>query len=67
MATKTKYYSSEQIQAKFNKLTKDKKIEVLYDAIDVMNQYNGRSRFLCIAIAMGYENHEGLSTTYTKR
>ncbi len=53
-----KNYTSEQIQTKFQKLTKDKKIEVLYEALDFMQAYNGRSRFLCIAMAMGYDNWE---------
>lgn len=67
METKEKYYTSEQISKEFEKLTKDKKINVLYDAIDYMQSYNGRSRFLCIAMAMGYDNFEGRSDTYTKR
>ena len=67
METKEKYYTSEQISNEFDKLTKDKKISVLYDAIDYMQSYNGRSRFLCIAMAMGYDNYEGKSDTYTKR
>ena len=67
METKEKYYTSEQISNEFEKLTNDKKISVLYDAIDYMQSYNGRSRFLCIAMAMGYDNYEGRSDTYTKR
>jgi hypothetical protein len=66
METKTKYYTSEQISNEFEKLTKDKKISVLYDAIDYMQSYNGRSRFLCVAMAMGYDNYEGRNDTYTK-
>ena len=64
---KDKYYTSAQITNEYNKLTKDKKMSVLYDAIDYMQQYNGRSKFLCIAMAMGYDNYEGGSDTYTKR
>ena len=67
METKEKYYTSEQISNEFEKLTKDKKISVLYEAIDYMQSYNGRSRFLCIAMAMGYDNYEGRRDTYTKR
>lgn len=67
METKEKYYTSGQISNEFEKLTKDKKISVLYDAIDYMQSYNGRSRFLCIAMAMGYDNYEGRNDTYTKR
>ena len=67
METKEKYYTSEQIRNEFEKLTKDKKISVLYDAIDYMHSYNGRSRFLCIAMAMGYDNYEGDDKSYFKR
>lgn len=67
METKEKYYTSEQISNEFEKLTKDKKIHVLYNAIDYMQSYNGRSKFLCIAMAMGYDNYEGRNDTYTKR
>jgi len=64
METKTKYYTADQIRTKFEKMPKDLKIKVLYEAIDIMQQYSGRSRFLCIAIAMGYENFEGEIDTY---
>lgn len=62
--TTTKYYTSAFIQKKFENLSKDKKIKVLYEAIDIMQQYNGRSRFLCIAMAMGFQNYEGDIDTY---
>ena len=67
MKTKEKYYTSEQISNEFEKLTKDEKIRVLYNAIDYMQSYNGRSKFLCIAMAMGYDNYEGNINTYTKK
>lgn len=67
METKEKYYTSAQISKEFGKLTKGEKISVLYDAIGHMQGYNGRSRFLCIAMAMGYVNYEGGVDTYTKR
>ena len=63
---KQKYYKSEQISEEFSKLTKDKKIKVLYEAIDIMQSHNGRTRFLCIAMAMDYYNDEGNDDTYTK-
>ena len=66
MEAKQKYYTSRDIQKEYSKLTKDKKIEVLYEAIDIMQSYNGRTRFLCIAMAMGYDNYEGEDNTYTK-
>ena len=31
------------------------RMQIYYDAIDVMGQYNGRSRTTCIILAMGYE------------
>ena len=62
-----KYYTTEQISKKFESLTKDKKISVLDDAIDYMSQYNGRTKFLCIAMAMGFDNDEGDDISYYKR
>lgn len=59
MKTKTKCFTADQIRTKFDNMSKDLKIKILYEAIDIMQQYNGRSRFLCIAMAMGYENLEG--------
>jgi len=67
METKEKYYTSEYISKKYAQLSCKERCDVLYDAIDYMNQYNGRSRFLCIAMAMGFENFEGENNTYTKR
>lgn len=60
------HYTSKNIQDQFNNLTKDEKIIVLYEALAFMQQHNSRSRFMCIAMAMGYENWEGESDTYTK-
>ncbi len=62
---KTKYYTGSDIEDKFDKLTKNEKINVLSGAIDFMQQYNGRSKTLCIAMAMGYSNSEGSYNTYT--
>lgn len=61
-----KYYTSEEVSAKYESLTLKQKNAVLYDAISYMQQYNGRSVFLCIAMAMGYDNFEGGLNTYTK-
>ena len=61
------YYSTDQIQEEFNRLPSHQKIEVLYEALDFMQRYNGRSRWTCIALAMGYENPEGESGTYVKK
>ena len=67
METKEKYYTSEHINKEFNKLTKDKKIDILFSALSYMQMYNGRSEITCIALAMGYENYEGGTDTYTKK
>lgn len=64
--TKTKFYSYSHIQKEYAKMTKDQKISTLLEALNFMQSYNGRSRFLCIAMAMGYENFEGEENTYTK-
>jgi hypothetical protein len=67
METKIKYYTSEEISKKYAALSLKEKNEVLYEAIDYMQSYNGRSRFLCIAMAMGYDNYEGDNKSYFKR
>jgi hypothetical protein len=67
METKEKYYTSEYISKKYAKLSFKEKCNILFNAIEIMNQYNGRSKFLCIAMAMGFENNEGQNNTYTKR
>lgn len=63
---KTKYYSSEHIENEFQKLSKVNKIDVLLDALDYMQEYNGRTKLLCIAMAMGYDNIEGEGDTFIK-
>lgn len=66
MGSSKRYYTSEELGAEFDKMSKDEKIKVLYEAIGIMQQYNGRSRVLCIAMAMGYSNHEGENDTYER-
>lgn len=61
------YYTREQIAKEFEKLSNPKKAEVLFSAIDYALQHNGRSKFLCIAMAMGYDNYEGENDTYFKK
>ena len=43
----------EDVCVKFDKLTKPKKIETLFAALGYMQQYNGRSKWDCIALALG--------------
>lgn len=65
--TKTvRFYTGEEVSAIYGKLKCTEKIKVLYDAIDYMSQYNGRTRFLCIAMAMGFRNDEGDNKSYYK-
>jgi len=66
MKTELKNYTSTEIHREFLDLSLEKRNKILYDAIDYMQSYNGRSRFLCIAMAMGYENYEGDSISYFK-
>lgn len=39
----------------FYELSGGEQVKVLWDALDFMQQYNGRSRYDCIILAMGYE------------
>ena len=48
-----KYFYAEHILALFNK--KRNKVDILIDALDEMQAYNGRSKTDCIALAMGFE------------
>jgi hypothetical protein len=64
--TRGKHYTSDQISKEFSKLNRLGKIETLFEALDYMSQYNGRSKIKCIALAMGYENIEGADDTYFK-
>lgn len=49
-----KYYYDNYISNVFNRKTKDNKIDILYEALDYMQSYNGRSRLDCVALAMGF-------------
>lgn len=50
--TKKTVICMEKVQNKFYKLSKNKKIAVLWEALSHMQRYNGRSEWECIAIAM---------------
>jgi hypothetical protein len=67
METEKIYYTESQIIDEFNELNCEGKINILYDAIDYMQSYNGRSKINCIAMAMGYDNYEGGKDTYYKQ
>jgi len=38
--------------AKFERLSNPKKVKILYDALDYMEQCNSRSKYDCITLAM---------------
>lgn len=54
MARQNKPLNTGDVLAKFNQLSWKNQANVLYEAIDFMQQYNGRSRADCICLAMGY-------------
>jgi hypothetical protein len=64
MSKPIKYYTSSHISQQYAKLSDKERVEVLSQALDYMSQFNGRSRFLCIAMGMGYHNTEGETNTY---
>lgn len=45
----------EKVQQIYYKLSKAKREQVLWDALDYMEQYNGRSKWECIALALNIE------------
>jgi len=62
-----KKYTQAFIAKQFSELTQAKKIEILYEALDYMEQCNARTKMFCIAMALGYENYEGGIDTYTRK
>lgn len=62
-----KYYTSGHIHHEYNSLSPSHRIDTLWEALDYMQAYNGRSKILCIAMALGYDNNEGEDDTYFKR
>lgn len=46
------------IQTEFDKLSKNRKIEVLYNALGFMSSSNSQTELNAIARAMGIENYE---------
>ena len=56
---KEKIFTDEQIWNMFEK--KRDKVNILFEALDFMQQYNGRSKTQCIGLAMGLEYENMLS------
>ena len=42
------------VQLKYKAFTQSKKNHILWTALDYMEQYNGRSKWQCIGLAMGF-------------
>lgn len=66
MPVTEKYYTEKQISDEYSLLSFKDRCDILMIALDYMQQYNNRTKFLCIAMAMGYKNTEGEKNTYTK-
>jgi len=49
----TKLVTKNEFWKEYNKLSDAEKIKVLYEALEYMQSYNGRSKSTCIAMAMG--------------
>lgn len=62
-----RYYTREEIWNQYYRMSCRKKCSVLYEALQNMGSYNGRSIFCCISMAMGYYNAAGLDNTYYKQ
>jgi hypothetical protein len=67
METERIYYTAMQIDEEFDNLSCEDKISILYEALGHMQAWNGRGKFMCIALAMGYDNDEGGRDTYYKQ
>lgn len=52
------------IYKKFDKLSNESKRDVMFTALDIMQQYNGRSKMFCFYSAMGYKCVEQEDGTY---
>ena len=61
-----KQYNLEDLMDKFQKLTKQEKINALELAIGYMQQYNGRTQDTCIALGMGYKHVSNSIDLWTK-
>lgn len=65
--TEVKYYSQGDIEAEYGRLTKDEREKILWSALDYMQQYNGRTKIKCVAMALGYDNSEVAKDLYYKK
>ena len=56
MVKKKEFFTFNELLEKYDKSSNFKKVGILYEALDYMQQYNGRPKNDCIILAMGYEN-----------
>jgi hypothetical protein len=49
-----KQFTRDEIIGAYNKLPASRQVPILWDALGLMQGYNGRSRIDCIIHAMGY-------------
>jgi len=62
-----KEYDEAHIRNEFNKLTPSEKVQVLYNALGHMQEYNGRSKIMAVAMGMGYASYDiDFKTYYVK-
>lgn len=61
---KQKVYKREDIEKLYNDLSDTEKVEVLEEALAIMSQSNSRTKFNCIALAMGFEETQTDSDCY---
>jgi hypothetical protein len=57
------------VYAEYDKLTTEEKNKILWEALDFMNQYNGRRKYDCVGLAMGFKqtsDDDGL-TIYVRK
>lgn len=49
-------FTEQELIEKFNNLTSSQRAIILFEALDYMQQYNGRSKTTCICLAMGFKH-----------
>lgn len=59
-------YTSQELYEKYVKLPSAQKVNILFRALDYMEQFNGRSKIDCIILAMGYVLRPGEDDSYRK-
>lgn len=60
------YYTVQDIIKKYDSLSNKYKENVLWNALEYMKQFNGRTKWYCVARAMGFDNDTGDDNEYYK-